>query len=246
MKKFLAFLPFAALLIFTSSCKEETGSIDLNFVTTYDGEPIIYGNEYDFADGVKLKFDNIKFFVSNIQLEEDGGSFSSIKEVEFVDFENAQNATLAAEGLGFSVDGIDEKSYKGISMNIGLTKQLNDTPKSDAESNSPLQNGSYWSTWASYIFISISAKADLDQDGTFEHNLVYHAGGEEAINTREFDKEIDVIGGKSTTLNFEFDLKKAFMPNGVPFDIQNVSQLHTDKVIMANFAKNVNASFELK
>jgi len=246
MKNFLAFLPLALLLILTSSCGEESGSIDLNFVTTYDGEPIIYGDEYEFADGVKLTFDNIKFFVSNIQLEEDGGSFSSIKEVEFIDFENSQNEILAAEGLGFSADGIDEKTYKGISMNIGLTKQLNDTPKSDADGNSPLQIGTYWSNWESYIFVSIAAKADLDQDGTFEHNLVYHLGGEESINTRAFDKEIDVIGGKSTTLNFEFDLKKAFMPNGVPFDIKNISELHSDRVIMADFAEKVTASFELK
>lgn len=246
MRNFLSFLTLSLVLIFASSCKEETGSVDLNFVATYNGEPIIYGNEYDFADGVKLQFDDIKFFVSNVQLEEDGGSFSTVKDVDFVEFRNAQNSTLAAEGIGVSGDQIEAKSYKGIRMNIGLTKELNDTKKADADGDSPLQTGSYWSNWESYIFVSISARADLDSDGTFEHNLVYHLGGEESINTREFDKNIDVTGGDVTTLNFDFDLKKAFMPDGIPFNIEAIPTIHKERVIMGKFAKDVNASFDLK
>lgn len=245
MKNFLALFPFLAVVLLFSSCNKEDGTVDLNFVINYGGEPIVYGNEYEYTDGIKIQFDNVKYFISNIQLEESGSS-TQISDVEFLQFDGLQNETLSAEGLTISSDKIKSKEYDGITMNIGLTKALNDINPADADSNSPLLDGNYWSGWGSYIFYTISGKADLDGDGVFEHNLVYHIGGKESIQVKSFDKKIDILGGKEKVLNFEFDLKEALMPGGIPFDIEAVSQLHTDRVVMAAFAENLRDALTLK
>lgn len=245
MKNYLSFFSFLAVILLFSSCNDEAGTVDLNFVVNYDGEPIVYGNEYEYANGIKIQFDNIKYFISNIQLEESGSS-TELSDVEFLQFDGLQNETLSAEGLTISTKNIESKEYDGITINIGLTKALNDINPSDADSESPLLDGNYWSSWGSYIFYTISGKADLDGDGVFEHNLVYHIGGEESIQVKKFDKKIDVLGGKDNVLKFEFDLKDALMADGVPFDIEAVSQLHTDRVIMAAFAENLRDALTLK
>lgn len=242
--KNLLFLFAAALVIFTTSCGNDEGSLELNFVNTYEGEPIVLGDAYQFNDNVNIQFDKIRYFVANVQLM-DGGTATELVDVDYLNFEDSATPDLASAGKTLIINDIEAKSYDGIEMNIGLTQTQNDSKREDVPAASPLNDGNYWAPWESYIFITLEMRADLDNDDIFEHNLVYHMGGNQAIRTKSFSKEVDVMDGKTTTLNFELDIKDVLIQNGQEFDIFNITAVHTDKDIMEELADKVQAAFKL-
>jgi len=245
MKKFIYLLPIIALSIF--SCKsEDQGNLELNFVATFDGQPIATdGTLYGYQNDQKIQFERIKFFIAEIELENTDGSVTSVSDVELIDLSGKDDVT-AAVGESLVFEKIKTGDYNGITFHVGLSERLNNQNPSEVDGASPLHDGTYWSDWGSYIFTSISGKADLNQDDIPEHNMVYHIGGNESIRPKNFPGAVSIQGGSTTQLNFTFDLREMLMANGIPFNIEEFNAVHTDKVIMEDLADRMVGAFTRK
>lgn len=235
--KNLLFLFAAAFVLFTSSCREDDASLELNFTNTYGTEPLVLGETYDL-NGVNIQFDKVRYFVSDIKLESDDSNVDLV-DVDYLNFEDSGNLENATNGKSIFIKDVETGEYNSVSMNLGLTAALNDLPREDVPSDSPLNDGGYWAPWASYIFATVEFKADLDRDDIFEHNLVYHVGGNEARRVVIFDNTVQVSGGDEPRVGFAFDLKQAL--DG--FDIENITAVHSQKDIMNDLADKFQDSF---
>ncbi len=243
MKKFIYLLPFIALTIFSCGDEDTVGDLELNFVATYGGQPIATdGSFYDYQNDQKIQFDEIKFFIAEIELENKDGSATSISEVERIDLSRKDEVTAAA-GESVIFEKIKGGDYKSITFHIGLSERLNNLTPSDIDARSPLQDGTYWPDWGSFIFTTITGKADLDNNGITDHNLVYHIGGNQSVRPKSFAGEVKIEDNRITKLDFTVDLKEMFMANGQPFDIENFSAIHTEPEIMEDLADRMIGAF---
>ena len=242
MKKLFYFLPFIILSIF--SCKSDgEGDLELNFVATYDGQPVsTNGNLYDYQNGQRIQFDKIKFFIAEIEVENNDGSSTSLSEVELIDLSGKDDIT-AADGESVVFEKIKGGDYKSVTFYIGLSERLNDLKPSEIDASSPLQDGTHWPDWGSFIFTTITGKADLDQDGIAEHNMVYHIGGNQSVRPKTFSGNLSIKDGKTTKLNFTLDLKDMFMANNQPFDIELYKAIHTQEDVMVDLADRMLGAF---
>ena len=247
MKKLL-FLSALFTLIF-ASCDEgtnpDTGSIEINFSATYGGQPLATdGTVYPFND-MELQFERIKFFIGEIELVGIDGSITPISDVEIFDLAG-KTAETAVDGESVILNNIDAGEYQAVNFYVGLSERLNNLRPSEVPAKSAQNDGTYWSDWGSFIFSSIAGKEDLNQDGTLEHNIVYHIGGNDAIRQKSFPGTVFLEGGELTTLNFEIDLRDMFMGDGVPFDVVNYNQVHQKSEIMLDLADRMQASIQRK
>ncbi|MCB0661500.1 MAG: hypothetical protein KDC24_02075 [Saprospiraceae bacterium] len=248
MKKFWVLLiPVLAFSVW--SCDDEKveayGDVDLQFVATYGNTPVVIGEAFDFDQG-KIFFDKLRVYVTNVELSSDPGPNYDVTDVDVLDFTNNNtNATAAAEGVTIKATQMPVGGYQSVEFNVGLTNELNAMIPSDFPASHPLSNTEpYWADWESYIFVTISGRADLDNDGTFEQGFVYHVGGNSTRRSVRLSDRILAIDGQTVSSKINFDLEKVLHDaNGTPFDIAAVSQVHTQVDIMEDFADRIQAAF---
>ncbi len=248
MSKVKFLIPFLILFIFACGEKTEpgTGSLELNFSATYDGQPLATdGTMYDFEDGVKLRFEEIKFFVTEIELTNNDGATTSISEANLINL-GGKTATTAVDGQSINLNNIEAGEYTSIKFYVGLSERLNNTAPSDLPATSELNDGIYWSDWESFIFSTIAGKADFDLDGTPEQGLTYHIGGNQSVRSKSFPGAIFIQEGETPKVDFSIDLKDVFMPNGVAFDIETFNIVHKNTDVMESLADNMTASLTRK
>ncbi|MEZ4950778.1 MAG: MbnP family protein [Saprospiraceae bacterium] len=251
MKKILLLL-LPLSILFLSSCKDEKvdafGNVDLNFVATYDGTPIVIGDQFNYDNG-KIFFDKIRVYISNTRIQTDNGSsFVEADDVEVLDFtQNNTNAEKAGNGVTVDMTEVPIGGYNKLLFNVGLTNDQNAMIPADFPAGHPLNNTEpYWSDWESYIFVTISGRADLDNSGDFEQGFVYHVGGNSTRRAMNLSDRIIVADGQTTSSKINFDLKKVlYDAAGNPFDIASVSQVHTQVDIMEDFADRIAQAFSV-
>lgn len=248
MKKLWVFL-IPVLALSFASCEDDPvdafGDVNLNFVANYGDAPIVIGEPYDFDQG-KIFFDKLRVYISNLEIQSDPGTKYPVADVDVLDFtSNNINENAAAEGVTIFAADLPINGYRGLDFNVGLTNELNAMLPADFPASHPLSNTEpYWADWESYIFVTISGRADLDNDGTFEQGFVYHVGGNSTRRKISLDDRIIVVDGETSNSKIKFDLEKVLHnADGTPFDIATTSQVHTQVAIMEDFADRIATAF---
>ena len=228
MKK-LSFLFALTALFLAASCGDdeapigETGSVNMNWLAVYDGEPLVMSLEdYDYMDGEKVKFVDVNFFISEVTLVEEGSNDEvELIDIEYVKFDDNGSVEDAETAQTFSADLIPAGNYNSIRISFGVPDELNVESSNQLGSEHPLaKNGAYWADWNSYIFTRINGFYDSTGDGTIDGDdatLSHHLGGDFAFKTVTFDQAVVVEGGKALDLDFVFDLAKFYNPSGNDF-----------------------------
>lgn len=238
------FLLLICLLAGTLSffaCKDYDGGAEIvgadftvTFRSNYDGAQLEKSKDYDY-NGHPLNFTVHTLFVSDITLLK-GAEEQVVSEVEFLDF------LPTASGTNLSVKPqrtykVPEGDYTGIRIGYGVKPAFNDRKISEWPAGHPLANDiEYWLGWKSFIFSKIEGAGDADKNGSPDHFLVYHCGGNAVYKTFTFNQPIQVkAGGKG--LEVAFDLKKLFIQDdGSFYDMVKNSATSNDKndVVVAN------------
>lgn len=204
--------------------KEETLSI--NFKLTYDNDPLVMFQQYDYPQGNKIYFSRVSFYMSNVTLINDDtpdGSQFLLSSNDYIDLTNSHITTELAEegmtvGYGLTTENIDQ-----IFFNIGLNSIDNATVPTDHTSDNDLSlSGEYWPGWESYIFAKIEGMIDLDGDGELEQPVALHLGTDDA--KREL---LTAMLNNEKDLEFIIDIEKVFNQNGQIYDIATTPQIHT-------------------
>lgn len=214
---------------------DEFGQVELNFQGFFGSDPLVMlASEYDYEEGMKVRFQLFQFYVSELKLIGKNGEKVSLGDIELISFENIQSEEAAAKGLSFSFDNIPAGEYRAIEMGIGVPSDLNEKAPSDYAVGHPLAfQGNYWSGLSSYIFTKMEGNADLNGDGEFTEKLTFHIGEKEDVPLYQIislDYDLTVSKDQSVSLPLAVDLKQVISPSATSFlDFRQVSQDHTNQ-----------------
>lgn len=247
--KYLFFFLLLIPTLFSTGCDDEvtaTGDLRLKFTANYDGQPLVMGQKYDYANGAKIFFEKTRIYLSDMKGKMDDGTLHNLSPIEVLDFSSRNtNEQAARDGIVFEYLDIPISGFLRTEFNIGLTEEQNSKKPADYPADNPLSNTEpYWADWGSYIFVTISGRADFDGDGVYEQGFVYHVGGNETRRRASVQERFIIAENQTSNAEIRFDLKKVFFDrNNVPFDIQSISQVHTDLVVMEEFADELVTAF---
>ena len=243
MKRILfAILP---LFLLVTSCDkdDQNGTVELHFLATYDGAPLVMLEPYDYTEGISILFQRFNFYLSDVALLKDGKE-TDVLDIDFVEFDGIDDANKAMEGVAlptwFEVPAGD---YDGIRIGLGVPAGLNATQASDYPSTHPLGMVShYWQDWNSYIFTMINAKIDTNADGLHDDgSVLYHCGSDEVYRSKTVNLPISVREGENSRITFTVDLKDLFKDGNGYLDVvakpntHNINDLAVANQVMDNF-----------
>lgn len=172
---------FVCCLIAFLSCGSQstkgTLAVTVNFV--YGIEPFAYNVEYPYGTNGKIKFEEVRFYVSMPKVISSSGDWLSVPETYFLvspDKNRMQwgeflTGTYTQAGFGIGVDN---------SRNIQTDPQA--IPATDYPDNHPLSYASdmYWGWATGYIFAKVQGRIDADGNGSYVDSVdrifSYHPG----------------------------------------------------------------------
>lgn len=230
---------FSLLTLFLVGCGDQDGdegNLNFNFKVTYQGDPLVIGNRYQF-DNQDILFERVSFFISDFALKNESGS-THLKDVDYINLTESHKTLSGANGgFDYIVRDIPSGEYQGITYNLGVDEATNLTIPSDYSSSSALSNDAeHWPDWSSYVFIKIQGRMDTNGDGELNQNIVMHLGSDAAFRMVDLTKNISVVAGQSNTVLLTLDLYKVFDDGTNKYDFSAVPITHS-----LNFIDQINA-----
>lgn len=239
---------FASLF---ASCKDSdnvdpgtpTTDFNITFDAQYNGNRLVRYEDVVY-DNYPLELTRFNLFLSDVTLLK-GSSETVLTESAFLNFTPDTAVSDISAILKYTFKNVPEGEYTGIKIGYGVKPSDNAKNPADFPPTSPLYNDNeYWLGWKSYIFCKIEGEGDKDNNGQFDHFLVYHCGGSSVYKTFTFNQPIHVHAG-DPGLKVSFDLKKLFiMDDGRYYNLvtspatsNNKDSLRVANDIMGRFGK---------
>lgn len=232
MKK-IFFLAASFALLLAATCKEDDDFakevVDMNFKSTFGDAPLVmYENAYPYEAGMSVKLQLFQFYLSNISVQREDGSFVLLKDIALINFKDILTPSAATEGISLNMEGLAPGHYKAIRMGIGVAPNLNSTNPANYTPPHPLDDN-YWSAATGYVFIKIEGNADTTGNGQFPAKLTFHTGANEIYKEKTFDKHFELKKGQTLQLKFSVDLKKVLSKGPGDFlDFRQITQDHSN------------------
>jgi hypothetical protein len=194
MKKYISII-FLAIAIFSfQSCEKDTdpqpeptqptGQMRLEFDHIWGSEDngVILEQEYVLNNNDTVKFNTIKYYISNVKLRKTDGTWWSAPESYYlVDASNSSSAIL-------SINDIPKADYNSISFLIGVDSTRN---VSGAQTGAlAVSNNMFWSWNTGYIFSKFEGLSNQAMGGSF----TYHIGGFSGPNNALQQVELSTNG----------------------------------------------------
>lgn len=234
---------FLLPLLFLLSCKKEkdTGTLTVNFVATANNQPFVLGNKYTTIDGLPIRYDNFKFYISNLSLL-NGASSDTIQDAALINFSNEN----PLKSLTFE---LPVGSYSGFGFGVGLDSTQNKVDPTNYPSSSPFSsvNGMYWGMAFMYRFMIIEGYSDTTDNGVddFVNPLNIHTGTNALFRRVDFtDFPIVITGGENTNVNINFDFNKMFYSDidTIDLKVNNITHTNDNYPLAAKVTKNFTQS----
>jgi len=232
MIKKIFFLAAGTALLLAGKCKDDDdiamNVVEINFKSTFDTAPLVmYENAYPYEAGMAVKLQLFQFYLSNISLQREDGSFARLEDVALISFKDILTPAAAAQGITLNLEDVPAGHYKGIRMGIGVAPDLNSTSPANYTPPHPLDDN-YWSASTGYVFIKIEGNADTTGNGEFPAKLTFHTGADALYKEKTFEKHFELKAGTPLQLNFSVDLKKVLSKGPANFlDFRQVTQDHS-------------------
>ncbi len=200
---------------------EEEDVLRVTVQPTYGTDLMYLDSVYTTVEGYDIKFTNLKFFVENVQ-----GANGQIKDVAM--FNYVDNGIALFDGEGVPSDA------STWTANLGISATLNHSDPSAFPNSSPLNilnaGAMHWDWNPGYIFAKIEAKVDTIQDGNplFDHQVVFHVGLDENLQTLEFTNcNWQQISDHLYILPLKVDLAVVLQNGGQTIDLANEYTTHS-------------------
>lgn len=247
-------------LAITSGCKDNndsdpTATVNLNFLATYDGNPLVFQQTYAYPDGHKLLLQKLDFYISNVALVDANGNKTELVDVNFLDFTDNTTQAEAETPLTITAAKVPAGVYTSMQIGIGVPADLNNENANKLPVGNTLRdtyNAQFWSDWGSFIFLKSEGIYDNDNDGTIENNgedhpFGHHCGTNESYVMLTLVKPIEVVANETLDLNFSVDWLQLYNNDNGMLDFSDAANLYTHnpndltlaKQIMGNFAKAI-------
>ncbi|TVR76015.1 MAG: hypothetical protein EA409_13845 [Saprospirales bacterium] len=244
------------LLLTFSACGDDddnggtpTGTVELFFKPVYGDEDVLIDRteNLDYPTGKEIRIIVSDMFIGPLSLSGNDGA-TELSEIEFINLSEPildQQTGLTDKVLVF--DNVPAGIYSGFEFGIGIPEDLNKKAPSDFPAGHPMRREShYWPPWNSYIFSKIEGRKDVNQDGGFGLNFVYHAGLDELYRYLNFSGTLEVRPGEITRMELVIDHKKLLSRSGSDFlDIEanpvdhSAGDLEYMRFIVDNYASAI-------
>jgi hypothetical protein len=242
-----------ALLLFT--CYKEapvSQSVDVKLIVkgTFNGLPLqMYNNNYQYTEGVKIKFQLFNFYLSDLYLINEFSTEKKkvlLSEVSIISFKEIQSLSDAERGVELIFKNIPLGKYTGLEAGIGVAPRLNATGPASYPPPHPLDDN-YWSWAAGYVFSKIEGNADLDNSGKFATKLTFHAGGDSFYKLVSWAKPI-VISKESSEIVLTIDVRNLIWKDQNNFlDFNKITTDHSvNKDIVAFLMNNLQQGLKIQ
>lgn len=211
------------VFLLLSSCKKEkpeiippaaTYATEIRVYPTFGSETLYLDSTYTTPENFEIRFGELKFFISQFK-----NGTNTLAEAAMFDYRTTQNEFIYTAKNG--------SLFPNLTGYLGVDSTLNHKDPSAFPSNSPLNimNASdmHWSWNPGYIFVKIEAKVDTLADGieNFNHNVVFHVGMDEFIQTLDFQAIPWNINGNKHSAKLNFDLLQFLTNAGNPFSLKS-------------------------
>ena len=154
------------------------------------------------AEGFRLS--RLSFFVSELQLLQDGNANASVVDVSDVEYiELGPNGSTS-----LTLEDVPVGMYSRLRMRLGLTAAQDSLRPQDFPAGSPLaRSEEYWVDWGSYVFLKLEGKTDTLQNNVqrYDQPFIYHIG-RAAQNSRVVDFPMNIVVGPEGNATIELDL----------------------------------------
>lgn len=210
------------LAVAFSSCIEEDGTIgpsatvNLRFNAHYDGEPLVIGETYGYADGKSIKMDGLNFFVAGVTfLEVETEDELDMLDVGLVDF-SGNTSPSAVAPVTFPVRSVPAVKYRGVRLSIGVPSNLNRPSILNYGAGHPVRQAydtHFWEDAGSFFFMKLDGTFDNNGDGTFgtlpeDHPFELYPMGNANFTTLTLLKTVTVEDGATINLDFNLDIRQ--------------------------------------
>lgn len=191
------------LLTTVFSCKKDKDA-DLSFdiVGKYGQETFQLNETYPTDLGQYIRFIELKFYISNINLIQEDDEVVQIEEVILYNFASSENVSLE----------IPSGTYKGISFDIGLNEELNASDPNDLDVEHPLSyaQNTHWDWTAQYRFIMLDGRIDTVETENFSKTFSYHTGFNDLFRQRTITQNFDAVSEENLNLELVLQVDKIF------------------------------------
>lgn len=243
------------LLIGLFTCNNESPAVPvvdlkLRVKGTFNGIPLqMYNKEYEYTDGVKIRFQLFNFYLSDLYLLNESSSPQNkirLSEVVLVDFRDIQSLTDSEKGVEMVFKNIPIGNYTGLEAGVGVAPRLNATGPASYPPPHPLDDN-YWSWAAGYVFSKIEGNADLDNTGKFLTKLTFHAGGDAFYKVKSWRKPL-IVNKESAEINMTIDLKDLIWKDQKNFlDFKKITSDHSvNKEVVTFLMTNLQEGLQLR
>jgi hypothetical protein len=190
-------------------------------------------------DSSRMRFDELKVYLSDIELQNTSGTWVPVKEYWLADFRRGHSTGKTQHGKGERITiTLPEGNYHTVRYCVGLPYRINRTDPTPLAPNHPLSiyQGMYWDWNSGYRFFLMEGMMDTTRTGAGipDHYFAYHLGLDTLYfcNTAEFP----AIQVKSPSragelaipaLDIELDVIKVFYGNSDTIRTQLEPITHT-------------------
>jgi hypothetical protein len=251
MRNLILFLSLFSLL----ACKNEspevpTVDLTLRVKGTFNGIPLqMYNKDYEYTEGVNIRFQLFNFYLSDLYLLKESGSTQNkirLSEVVLINFKDIQSPADSEKGVQFVFKDIPVDNYVGFSAGVGVAPRLNATGPASYPPPHPLDDN-YWSWAAGYVFSKIEGNADIDNSGKFATKLTFHAGGDAFYKVLTWNKPLSV-NKESSEINMTIDVKDILWKDQQNYlDFKKITSDHSvNKEIVSFLLSNLQQGLQIR
>jgi hypothetical protein len=212
--KNLKFPLFALLVlsIFATSCKkkhkhDEHGTVKMSFSHTWgmNNAPFALNTQLIHPmNGDTMNFSTFKYYVSNIQLKKNDGTWWTMPESYFlVDVSSTASLTL-------EIPEVPEGTYTAFKYTMGVDSTRN---VSGAQAGSlSTTNGMFWSWNTGYIMVKAEGTSPQSSTGNFAFHLGGFSGANNIVTTTEVPLTDNLVVSHETvkTINMRANPARLF------------------------------------
>lgn len=211
------------------ACKEKQvqdepieNQLSMKFIPTFGAQNLKLDSVYITDQGFSIKFTKLKLYLTEIK---NGGNL--LKANALFDFEETGTSLFTIKG--------EPNNFTSLTGNIGVPASRNHADPTSFPSDDPLNiliaNDMHWGWSPGYIFMKIEAKVDtvIDAIQNFNHNVVFHVGGDSYLQSLNFPSiSWDASGTATYEEKWKLDMQK-FLNNGTTsLDLKTEFSSHTE------------------
>lgn len=220
---------FLLITLFLVSCDKEKKKdnqtsenyLSMHIQPTFGNSDLHLDSIYETQQGYKVKFLDIKFYLSPIKNGTD-----TLSTAELFDFRST--GTFLFKKLG------DASKFTALQGNIGVIPSLNHKDPSAFPNESPLNISNagpmHWSWNTGYIFIVLEGKVDTLQDGIINpnHNFSFHVGSDSYLQSIDFSNiSWQSVTANEKRLSLKLDLLSFLENPAQPIDLKHEFLTHS-------------------